>query len=88
MRQGGLAAGQRGPDSSKGGKGDGFEEEKHPVGRPGAAYCSRPLDALCDKLFSGSKSCDEICKSITTGEQFGGCMVCCSNVKGKLDLPY
>ena len=76
------------PDTSKGEEGGGFHEIKRPDRRAGAAYCWRPLDALCNKLFSGTKSCDEICKSITTGEQFGDCMVCCSNVRGQLDLPY
>ena len=46
------------------------------------------LDALCDKLFSGFKTCEEVCKSISTGEQFGKCVVCCNDVRGQLDLPY
>lgn len=46
------------------------------------------LDAVCDKLFSSLDTCEDICKSITTGERVGDCMVCCNNVRWQLDLGY
>ena len=46
------------------------------------------LDALCDKLFSNLDTCEDICKSIATGEKVGDCVVCCSNVRWQLDLAY
>jgi hypothetical protein len=44
------------------------------------------LDALCDKLFSNPQPCEQICKSVTQGEQVGACTVCCNNIKGQLNL--
>jgi hypothetical protein len=44
------------------------------------------LNALCDKLFSDPRPCEELCKSVASGDQVGACMVCCNNIKGELNL--